>query len=203
MGTNAGQITQLLHRWRDGSPGVEDELFEIVKPQLDQLAHRLMRGERKGISLQSSDLVGQMYLALVAAKDRDWQNRQHFVRFTAKAMRNYLISKSRSRRSFVPLDDVKSVLPGKRSTVELAVAVDRLLDDLQKHDPELSTVVELKFFLSLTDEEAAETLGWKLRTFQRKWHDARRWLFEKFEADDVAIGRRSRNETGPGDDGEA
>jgi DNA-directed RNA polymerase specialized sigma24 family protein len=36
----------------------------------------------------------------------------------------------------------------------------------------------LKYFLGLTDEEAAEVLGIKLRTMQRMWRDARQWLFE-------------------------
>ena len=43
-------------------------------------------------------------------------------------------------------------------------------------------MVELKFFLGLNDEEAADVLGVKLRTMQRMWHEARRWLFERMES---------------------
>jgi DNA-directed RNA polymerase specialized sigma24 family protein len=39
--------------------------------------------------------------------------------------------------------------------------------------------VELKFFLGLTDEEAADALSLSLHTFQREWYRARRWLFER------------------------
>jgi DNA-directed RNA polymerase specialized sigma24 family protein len=42
--------------------------------------------------------------------------------------------------------------------------------------------VELKFLLGLTDAEAAETLQLTLHTFQRQWHRARKWLFEKLTA---------------------
>ena len=42
-------------------------------------------------------------------------------------------------------------------------------------------VVEMKYFLGLTDEEAAEAMGIKLRTMQRMWSDARQWLFERME----------------------
>ena len=38
-------------------------------------------------------------------------------------------------------------------------------------------LVEMKVFLGLTDEEAAEAMGLKLRSTQRAWADARRWLF--------------------------
>ena len=43
-------------------------------------------------------------------------------------------------------------------------------------------MVELKFFLGLTDSEGAETLGLKLHTLQREWHRARVWLFERLRA---------------------
>jgi DNA-directed RNA polymerase specialized sigma24 family protein len=42
--------------------------------------------------------------------------------------------------------------------------------------------VEVKYFLGLTDEEAAEMLGLKIRTMQRMWRDARQWLFEQMES---------------------
>jgi DNA-directed RNA polymerase specialized sigma24 family protein len=62
------------------------------------------------------------------------------------------------------------------------MAVDKLLDELALSQPELCSIVELKFFLGLTDEEAAAALGFKPRTLQRKWQDARRWIFEKLES---------------------
>jgi DNA-directed RNA polymerase specialized sigma24 family protein len=44
--------------------------------------------------------------------------------------------------------------------------------------------VEVKYFLGLTDEEAAAMLDLKIRTMQRMWRDARQWLFEHMEAGD-------------------
>ena len=49
----------------------------------------------------------------------------------------------------------------------MALGVDRLLDQLAEEKPEWCTLVELKYFLGLSDDEAAETLGLKLRTTQR------------------------------------
>jgi DNA-directed RNA polymerase specialized sigma24 family protein len=42
-------------------------------------------------------------------------------------------------------------------------------------------LVEMKYFLGLTDEEAAEAMGLKLRSMQRMWSDARQWLFARLE----------------------
>jgi len=57
----------------------------------------------------------------------------------------------------------------------------RLLDELAETKPEWSMLVEMKFFLGLTDEETAEAMGVKLRTMQRSWSDARRWLYTRVE----------------------
>src|SRR5437899_7002859 len=48
-------------------------------------------------------------------------------------------------------------------------------------NPEWCRLVEVKYFLGLTDEEAADAMGIKLRTMQRMWRDARQWLFENTE----------------------
>jgi len=188
MEHDAGQITQMLQRWRDGSVQAERNLMDLVLPELLRRARYYLKGERKGISLQSGDLVNEAYIKLVAARDRDWQNRQHFFAFTARAMRWYLITRWRGRPKveFIPHHGLQSVIPGIRPTPELVLAVDKLLDELKGYQPELCTLVELKFFLGLTDEQAAKALGWTLRTFQRRWQDARRWLFEKLGSDDVA-----------------
>ena len=44
------------------------------------------------------------------------------------------------------------------------------------------SIVELKFFFGMTDEETAEVLGLPLRSMQARWQDARIWLFEHAEA---------------------
>jgi RNA polymerase sigma factor (TIGR02999 family) len=178
------EITLLLHKWRAGSRIAENELFAIVMPNLRRLAHHLMKGERKGHSLQPTELVDQIYLRLVTAKDRDWQNRQHFYAIAARAMRRYLIDHARGRpdAEFVALEGIENLLPGNAAKLDLAVTVDRLLEQLADDKPEWCTLVEVKFFLGLTDEEAAETLGLKLRTMQRMWRDARQWLFEHLES---------------------
>jgi RNA polymerase sigma-70 factor (ECF subfamily) len=177
----SGDITQLLQKWREGSRDAENELFCLVLPKLRGLAHYLMKGERKGHSLQPTELVDQIYLRLVAAKDRDWRNRGHFFAIAARAMRRYLIDHARGRpdAEFVALEGVKDFLPAQTAEVDQAIAVDRLLDELAEINPEWCKLVEVKYFLGLTDEEAADVLGIKLRTMQRMWRDARQWLFER------------------------
>jgi len=184
MTEETGEITELLQRWRGGDREAENELFSRVFPNLRRLAHYLMRGERKGHSLQPTELVDQVYLRLVASKDQDWRNRRHFFAFAARTMRRYLIDYARRRpkAEFVGLEGVKDFIPGDSAKLDLALTVDRLLEQLAATKPEWCELVEVKYFLGLTDEEAAEALGIKLRTMQRMWLDARQWLFEQADS---------------------
>ncbi len=179
-----GDITVLLHKWRAGSREAEDELFRLVLPNLRRLAHYMMKRERPGHSMQPTELVDQIYLRLVAAKDRDWRNRQHFFAISARAMRRYLIDHARGRphADLVPLEGIENLLPADSAKLDLAVTVDGLLDQLAEVKPEWCTLIEIKYFLGLTDDEAAEALGLRLRTMQRMWRDARQWLFEHMES---------------------
>jgi DNA-directed RNA polymerase specialized sigma24 family protein len=73
-------------------------------------------------------------------------------------------------------------LASRYKRVELTLAVDALLDELGKESPQQRSVVESKFFLDLSDEDAAQALNLTLHTFQREWYRARRWLFERLNA---------------------
>jgi RNA polymerase sigma factor (TIGR02999 family) len=180
-----GEITQLLQQWREGDREAENELFTMVTPNLRRLAHYMMKGERPDHSLQATELVDQIYFRLVTAKDRDWRNRSHFFAIAARAMRRYLIDHARGRPDvkMVALDGIREVLPATSAKIDLAITVDRLLDQLADTQPEWCRIVEVKYFLGLTDAEAADALGMKLRTLQRMWLDARQWLFAHAEPD--------------------
>jgi RNA polymerase sigma factor (TIGR02999 family) len=183
MSEQAGDVTLLLQQWQSGSQTAENDLFALVMPNLRRLAHHMMKGERKGHTLQPTELVDQIYFRMVAAKHRDWQNRQHFFAIAARAMRRYLIDHARGRpdAEIVALEGVRDLLPADSAKLELALSVDRLLTQMADVKPEWCTLVELKYFLGLNDEEAAETLGLKTRTMQRMWHEARQWLFQHVE----------------------
>jgi RNA polymerase sigma factor (TIGR02999 family) len=175
-------ITRLLQEWRSGSSEAENQLFVLVMPDLRRLAGYLLRGERKGHTFQATELVNQIYVRLVDARHQDWQNRRHFFAIAARAMRRYLIDHARGRRGvqFTALG-IDDLLPAMSGQLDLAIMVDELLKQMEAFQPEWCHIVEVKYFLGLTDDEAAEALGIKLRSLQRGWCDARQWLFERLE----------------------
>lgn len=179
-----GDVTVLLHAWGNGDRTVEERLFELVLPDLRKLAGGLMRRERPDHSLQPTELLNEVYCRLVVARRRDWENRRHFFAFAGRAMRHMLIdhARARPRGPRLPLEDVALKLADRDPKLEQAIAIDVLLREIETTNPDWCSIVELKFFLGLTDQEAADALGVPLRTLQRKFGDARRWLYERLEA---------------------
>ncbi len=176
-----GEITRLLHQWSNGDRGAEDRLFELVVPDLHKLAQYLTRRERQDNSLQATALINEAYLRLAHARKLEWQNRKHFFAVAARSMRRLLIDHARGRPSGqkVELEELLQLLPSETKKLDEAIAIDTLLREIEGTHPEWCSIIDLKFFLGLTDEEAAEALCISLRTLQRQYGDARRWLFEK------------------------
>ena len=73
----------------------------------------------------------------------------------------------------VSIDDAKEVA----SSGELPIlALDHALDRLEKVDPELARIVELRAFGGLSIEEAAHVLNVSPSTVKREWRTAKAWL---------------------------
>ena len=175
------EITQLLVAWSDGDEAALEQLSPLVYEELHRLAHRYMRGERPGHTLQTTALVNEAYLRLIDWKNVRWQNRAHFFGVSAQLMRRILVDFARARDyqkrggalRAVTLNDEVGVTNEK--AIDL-VALDEALLSLAKLDPRQSKVVELRFFGGLTNEEAAEVLKVSVGTVRRDWSLARAWL---------------------------
>jgi RNA polymerase sigma factor (TIGR02999 family) len=182
MDVTDGELTGLLQRWRQGDREAETRLFELILPKLRTFAIHYLRGERPNHTLQSSALVNEAYIKLSGNRSIDWRNRGHFFAVAARVMRHYLIDYARCNQKppMIPIDLIQGAtqaLPAGK--LEQAIEIDRLLDELNEYDPLLCSVVELKYFLGLKDEEGAEALDLTRDQFQKRWLRARAWLFER------------------------
>jgi RNA polymerase sigma factor (TIGR02999 family) len=190
-----GEVTRLLKAWASGDRGVEARLFELVVPDLHRMAEYLMRKERPDHSIQPTALLDEAYCRLLKARERDWENRQHFFRFAGRIMRHFLIDYARLRPKGerVPLDRIEQWLGASDDVFEQGAVIGDLLSRLESSHPDWCTIVELKFFAGFSDQETAEALRMPLRTMQRKFGDARRWLFENLETRPCPASKNTTN----------
>lgn len=182
-----GDITRLLHQVRDGDSGAFDRLMPLVYDELQEIAHRQLRKERPGHTLDTSALTHEVYLKLVD-EEVDWENRAHFFVLAARAMRQILIDYARKRNAQKRGGDwTRTSLSTKHLRVDVqmgeVLALDEVLDRLEARDERASQVVELRFFGGMTEEEVAEVLDISTRTVQRDWRKARAWLYKELDSE--------------------
>ncbi len=174
-------ITELLVRWRTGDAEALNSLIPLVYGELHRLARQHLRREREGHTLQSTALVNEVYLRLLD-QGLAVENRTHFYAVSSHLMRQILVDYARRHRSQkrgegferVTLSEAEALLPQVRN-VDL-VALDDALSELAKSDPQLTKIVEMRFFDGLSIEEAAVALGVSRSTVKREWSAARALL---------------------------
>jgi RNA polymerase sigma-70 factor, ECF subfamily len=174
-------VTELLAAWSQGDGTALENLLPLVDRELRQIAHRHMRRERRGHTLQTTALVNEAYLRLVDQTRTRWENRAHFFAVAAQIMRRILLNYARDRAASkrgsgaqkLALDDV-AVISDERAAELLALG--EALDSLEKLDPRKSRIVELRYFGGLTVNEIAEVLKLHPDTITREWGRAKAFL---------------------------
>lgn len=173
-------LTHLIQRAHGGDAEAQDPLIALVYEHLHARARREL-GRQGGSSMfQPTALVNEAWMKLLASGG-SFQNRSHFLASASTVMRNLLTDRARRRRERVGQEDDAAVMldalveryeDGGPDLVELDVA----LAKLTKLDPEAAKIVELRFFVGASAEDAAEAAGLSERTASRRWAFAQRWL---------------------------
>ncbi len=181
------RITEIM-RSNDLSDAAQaDELLRLVYAELRRIAARQLRNERVGHTLQPTALVHEAYLRLVRGPEVNWQNRAHFFRIAARAMRQVLVDAARRRSAERRGGGWRRVTlsPGIVSDEAAdhdVLALHDALERLGELDSSLEQLIELRFFSGLTLEETADTLGVSRRKAAKDWAAARLWLRKELAA---------------------
>lgn len=179
------EITRLLRDWSNGNQAALNELVPLVYGELHRMASRHLATQSAGHVLQPTALLHEAYCRLVAgATNRQWEDRVHFFRVAARAMRHVMIDHARAQLStkrggqqnVFPLDEAMAISPERIASV---VALDDALTDLQALNKRQADVIELRYFGGLTVEETAKALGVSPETVMRDWRAAKAWLYSQ------------------------
>jgi RNA polymerase sigma factor (TIGR02999 family) len=181
MPPSSNEVTQLLVAWGNGDQTALEQLMPLVYSELHRIAHRYIKKERPGHTLQTSALLNEAFLRLVDQREVTWKSRIHFFAISAQMMRRILVDYARSRRYAKRGGDAQEVsfneelLISRQRSAEV-VALHDALNELAAIDERKSKVVELKFFGGLSIEETAEVLAVSPGTVMRDWTLAKAWL---------------------------
>jgi RNA polymerase sigma-70 factor (ECF subfamily) len=135
-----------------------------------------------------SPLVGELYLKLAGKSYTDWQDREHFFRFCANAMRSILTDHARCRLREkrrldmqIPLTEEIPWLGRQDSDI---TDLDLALWKLEALDQRKANVLELRIYLGATATETSQILGVSKATVDRDLTLARAWLFRELRPEE-------------------
>ncbi len=189
-------VTRILLQIESGDPSAAEQLLPLVYEELRKLAAARLVNEKPGQTLQATALVHEAYVRLVGGERQQlWDNRGHFFAAAAEAMRRILIESARQKsrvkhgggQARMDLENLEIAIP---MPPEELLALDEALMRLAEEDPVKAKLVELRFFVGLQNDEAAELLGISAVTAKRYWRYARAWLHRHIAEDESSTHSR-------------
>lgn len=190
-----GDVTLLLQRIDDGSAEAQAELIPLVYDELRSMAAGKLARESGALTLQPTALVHEAWLRLGGDAQTHWKNRRHFFGAAAESMRRILIDRARRHAAERHGGDWQRVeITEVLATPESAKPNERLvelcesLENLHGLDADKYELVKLRYFVGLSMEEIAATMGISLATAKRWWAFSRAWLRRDMEAREKSSG---------------
>jgi RNA polymerase sigma factor (TIGR02999 family) len=182
------EITLLLEAVERGKSRSSEELLPLVYDELRHLAAARLGRNCTSPTLQATALVHEAWLRLINQKQSGWNNREHFFRAAAQAMRHILVDMSRQKASLkrgsrperlnIEDADLAATAPDDR-----ILLVNEALTRLEAEDPDSARLITLKFFGGFTNQEIARMLGLGERTLERQWAYAKGSLYQLIQDD--------------------
>ncbi len=187
MQYSSEEITRLLNESTTGNKASLDKILPIVYDELHLISSKYLRDEYRHHTLQTTDLVHEVYLKLIGNQKISWESRAHFFGIAARTMREILVDYARKRNSqkrgggmsALPLDDALYV---SEKFDRQILSLDEALKKLQTVEDRLSKLVELRYFSGLTIEEASQVLNISPATAKRDWSYAKAWLYREIKS---------------------
>jgi RNA polymerase sigma factor (TIGR02999 family) len=177
------RLTELLGQLEAGVPQARDALFTAAYTELHRLARTRLRDGGRNTVLDTTCLVHETYLRFVSAGELRAEDRRAFFAYASQVMRSVIIDSARERIAqkrggdWLPLT-LSTQLAVNVDDHETVLKVHEALEALERADPRLAQVAQMRYFGGYSEQEIAETLDIGERTVRRDWEKARLILAE-------------------------
>lgn len=160
---------------------------ETLLPLLREIAKRHLSHESPGHTLQPTALVHEAWIVLSRQEAIDPSDRTMYLAAAANTMRRLLIDHARVKKAKkrggelqkISLHSLELVDANDDSEQVELLALEELLNELERHNPRASQVVVLRFYGGLQYTEIADHLRISLRSAKADWAFARAWMLRE------------------------
>lgn len=178
------ELQSLLVQWQQGDSQASDTLFNRMYTELRRLSAALLSRE-DNVSLSASDLVNEASLRLLNLHSMSFQDKSHFLAFSATVMRQVLIDHCRKKMSQRRFHEKVTLITQcatlDQNPLDFGLLEEALLE-LEAIDPERVKIVEMRYYGGLSVQEIATVMGVSDSTIKRSWRASRIWLLGAIEA---------------------
>ncbi len=177
------ELTRILETAGGSARPLSAELLPLVYDELRNIARERMSNLAPGQTLQPTALVHEAWLKLSSDEARAWNDRTHFFRAAAQAMRQILVDRARAKATHKRVVnpeafEMQSFDLADATLDERVLLVDEMMARLEQEEPDSVRLITLKFFGGLTNQEIAAMDGVAERTVERHWAYAKALLYQ-------------------------
>lgn len=181
-------ITALFNAWQLGDEAAGSRLFEQNYPTLKELVRAQLRKAGGVRSLQTTEYLSEVYLELERQPQVQTLGRAQFYAIVATIVRRLVVDHYRAAQALrrfggqqrAGLDELEN-LPGEDPNADYWITLDRCIEELRGADTLASRVVELRFMLGMSIDEAASVLQTSVSTVTRSFRFARAWISQRMQ----------------------
>ena len=163
-----------------------DALFAKLYDELHRIARRELARSGGDLGASPTTLLHEAYLDMVARESLVFPDRARFLAYAGRAMRALVIDQVRARGAIkrggaLHITSLDTHIADQVAEPQQLAHIGAALDELAQLEPELATVVDLKFFCGFNVAEIAALQGLSERTVQRRWEKARLLLYRSLD----------------------
>ncbi len=184
----ASVIPALMASAERGDASAAEQLFAELYSELHRVARRELARRGHAVSIGVTTLLHEAYLDVAGRDGQFFPDQARFMAYVARVMRGLIIDHARTRHA-IKRGGQFEITSLSTEVSESAVNHNELsrisaaLDELEKLDPSLSSIVDLKFFCGFSFAEIASMRSVSERTVQRQWEKARIYLHRSIRCD--------------------
>jgi RNA polymerase sigma factor (TIGR02999 family) len=184
-------LEALLAAWNADDPDSLDSIVVRLYDVLHERVRSALRSERNRHTLETTDLLHELYIKLREVKPQAHTSLDHFMRLAVRAVHNLLVDRARRARSrkrggdahLVTLSHADfSIQDSGESSMLDVIRVHQALERIRELDDHMADHIEQRLFFGLTEAELVQVFRSNRTKVQREWRLAKRRLFRELRA---------------------